>query len=172
MLCFFLFSAFCVFPSAIHTLLMKTCFFMESINWKENKEVRTICFEIRIPMTKPKIFMEFYVSFRKQIFLFGFNNFLLEENKSINGNAFILWKSHWKIGLETFFHSHGELIYSSKMIQPAIFSRLSQPVHFSRFKPDTLLLSTARFAVYNLEKYTGWLNLQKKGRLDHFTGID
>jgi len=28
-------------------------------------------------------------------------------------------------------------------------------VHFSRFKPDNLLLSTARFAGYNLEKYTG-----------------
>ena len=41
-------------------------FFMEVINWKENKKVGTICFEVRIPMNKPKIFMEFfYVSFQK-----------------------------------------------------------------------------------------------------------
>ena len=40
---------------------------MEFINWKENKEVGTISFEVRIPMKKPKIFMEFfYVSFRKK----------------------------------------------------------------------------------------------------------
>ena len=32
------------------------------------------------------------------------------------------------------------------------FSRFSQPVHFSRFKPDNLLLSTTRFSGYNLEK--------------------
>ena len=39
---------------------------MEVINWKENKEVGTICFQIRIPMKKPKLFLEFfYVSFRK-----------------------------------------------------------------------------------------------------------
>ena len=74
--------------------------FMEVINWKENKEVGTICFEIRIPMKKPKIFMEFfYVSFQKYLFIFGFNNFILEENKNIYGNAFIALKSHWKIGL-------------------------------------------------------------------------
>ena len=55
---------------------------MEFINWKENKEVGTISFEIRIPMKKPKIFKEFfYVSFRKKRFIFGFNNFILEENK-------------------------------------------------------------------------------------------
>ena len=39
----------------------------------------------------------------------------------------------------------------------------------------SLLLSTARFSGYNLEKYTGWLNLEKMPgtcRLDHFTGID
>ena len=47
------------------------------------------------------------------------------------------------------------------MIQPGIFSRFSQPVHFSRFKPDNLLLSTARFSGYNLEKFTGRLNLEK-----------
>jgi hypothetical protein len=48
----------------------------------------------------------------------------------------------------------GELIYTCKMIQPGIFSRFSQPVHFSRFKLDNLLLSTARFSGYNLEKCT------------------
>jgi hypothetical protein len=49
----------------------------------------------------------------------------------------------------------GEIIYTCKMIQPGIFSRFSQPVLFSRFKPDNLLLSTARFSGYNLEKNTG-----------------
>ena len=28
--------------------------FVEVINWKENKEVGTICFEVRIPMKKQK----------------------------------------------------------------------------------------------------------------------
>ena len=75
-------------------------FFMEFINWKDNKEVGTISFEVRIPMKKPKIFMEFfYVRFRKIIFIFGFNNFILEANKNIYGNAVIPSKSHWKIGL-------------------------------------------------------------------------
>ena len=36
------------------------------------------------------------------------------------------------------------------MTQPVIFSRFNQPVHFSRFKPDNLLLSTARLSGYNL----------------------
>ena len=49
------------------------------------------------------------------------------------------------------------------MIRPGIFSRFSQPVHFFRFKHDNLLLSTARFSGYNLEKNV---------RLDYFTGID
>ena len=44
-------------------------------------EVGTICFEIRMPMKKPKIFLEFfYVSFRKKISIVGFSNFILEEN--------------------------------------------------------------------------------------------
>jgi hypothetical protein len=51
--------------------------------------------------------------------------------------------------------SIGELIYTSKMIQPGVFSRFSQPVHIFRFKPDNLLLSTARFSGYNHEKFTG-----------------
>ena len=63
---------------------------MEVINRKENKEVGNICFEVRIP----KIFMEFfYASFRKQIFILGFNNFILEGIKNIYGNAFIPSKS-------------------------------------------------------------------------------
>ena len=73
---------------------------MEFINWKENKEVGTISFEVRIPMKKPKLFMDFfYVIFRKKLFIFGFNNFILEENKNSYGNAAIPSKSHWKIGL-------------------------------------------------------------------------
>jgi hypothetical protein len=36
----------------------------------------------------------FYVSFRKKIFIFGFNNFILEENKNIYENAVIPSKSH------------------------------------------------------------------------------
>ena len=40
------------------------------------------------------------------------------------------------------------------MIQPGIFSTFSQPIHFSRFKPDNFKLSTARFSGYNMEKYT------------------
>ena len=63
---------------------------MEVINRKEIKEVGTICFEVRIPMKKPKIYMEFfYLSFQK-ILIFGFNNFILEENKNIYRNTFIL----------------------------------------------------------------------------------
>ena len=74
----FWFSAFCVFPSAIHTLLLETLrrkitlkilhiFCMEVINLKENKEVCTSCFEVSIPIKKQKTFMEsFYISFREQ----------------------------------------------------------------------------------------------------------
>jgi hypothetical protein len=41
-------------------------------------------------MKKPKIFMEFFfVNFRKRLFIFGFNNFILEENKNIYGNTAI-----------------------------------------------------------------------------------
>ena len=46
---------------------------MEIIKLKENKVGSTICFEVRVPMKKPKIFMEsFYVSFK---------NFILEEKE-------------------------------------------------------------------------------------------
>jgi hypothetical protein len=45
---------------------ISTYFFMEDINRKETKEVGTICFEVRIPMKKTKIFMEFFhVNFQK-----------------------------------------------------------------------------------------------------------
>ena len=68
----------------------------------------------------------------------------------------------------------GELIYTCKIrflagsnlqvrIEPDIFSRFSQPEHFSRFKPDHLLLNRARFAGYNLcykLTFLAGLNLQ------------
>ena len=89
--------------------------------------------------------------------------------KKISGNLFpCILKPFNECTPESF----GELIYTCKMIQPGIFYRFSQPVHFSRFKPDNLLLSTARFPGLNLEKCTGWLNLEKTPRLDYFTGID
>ena len=69
---------FCLCFSKCNTLMLETLrrtitqeflliFFMEVINSKENKEVGTICFDIRIQMkNKTKIFMEFfYESFRK-----------------------------------------------------------------------------------------------------------
>ena len=58
------------------------------------------------------------------------------------------------------------------MIQPGIFSRFSQPVHFSRFKPDNLLLSTARFSGYNPGKMYMLTEPGKNARLDQFTGIN
>ena len=76
----------------------------------------------------------------------------------------------------------GELIYACKIgflagsnlqvrIKPDIFSRFSQPEHFSRFKPANLLLNRARFAgdnlCYNLTFLAGlnllvqtWINIQ------------
>ena len=61
------------------------------------------------------------------------------------------------------------------MIQPGIFSRFSQPAHFTRFKPDNLLLFTAKFSGYNLEKYVyRTYRLTKPGktaRFEDFTGI-
>ena len=54
-------------------------FLWKSLTEKRIKEVGTICFEIRIPMKKPKIFTEFfYLSFQSK---FGFNNFILEKTK-------------------------------------------------------------------------------------------
>ena len=67
------------------------------------------------------------------------------------------------------FQTFGELIYTCKMIQPGIFSRFSQPVNFSRFKPYNFLLSTARFSGYNLEKIYRLTEPGKNDRLDHFT---
>ena len=76
----------------------------------------------------------------------------------------------------------GELIYTCKIrflagsnlqvrIEPDIFSRFSQPEHFSRFKPDHLLLKRARLPgdnlCYNLTFLAGlnlqdqnWINMQ------------
>ena len=63
---------------------------MEVINRKENKEVGTICFEVRISMKKPIIYMEFFhASFQKLLSRFGINNFILEKKKNINENIFI-----------------------------------------------------------------------------------
>ena len=39
------------------------------INWKENKEVGTICIQVRIPMKKPKIFLEFFSEVSKKIII-------------------------------------------------------------------------------------------------------
>ena len=59
-------------------------FFVEVSKWKENKEIGTISFQVRIPMKKPKIFLDsFYVSLQKQLLKFGFNNLSLEETKNI-----------------------------------------------------------------------------------------
>ena len=41
--------------------------FMEVLNWKKNKKVCTICFEVWIPMKKQKITREFFnVGFQKK----------------------------------------------------------------------------------------------------------
>ena len=64
---------------------------VEVINWKENKEVGTIYFEIRIPMKKPKIFLEFFCE--------RFQNKILYLDLTI-----LFWKKT-KIYLESFlFH--------------------------------------------------------------------
>ena len=60
----------------------------------------------------------------------------------------------------------GEFIYICKMIKPGIFSRLSQPVHFSRFKSDNLLFRLQPGKMYRLTEPG------KNARLGHFTGID
>ena len=63
---------------------------MEVINSKENKEVDTICFEIRIPMKKTKIFMEFfYVSFRNNYLYLDTTILFWKKTKNIYGNTFI-----------------------------------------------------------------------------------
>ena len=51
-------------------------------------------------MKKTKIFLEFfYVRFQINYLYLDLKIFILEENKNIYGNAFVPWKSHWKIGL-------------------------------------------------------------------------
>ena len=57
---------------------------MEVIIWKENKEVSTVCFEIRIPMKENKNIQGIS---KKKKYIFGFSNFILEENKNIYGNT-------------------------------------------------------------------------------------
>ena len=110
------------------------------------------------------------------------------ENKSIckGGFVFVLiteffwwtfWSDYWQslIGVVENFRcnsiSQSKICFvGSSYCIIGIFSRFSQLVHFSRFKPNNLLLSTARFTGYNLEKYTGWLNLEKIPVWIHFTG--
>ena len=109
---------------------ISTYFFMEVINWKENKEVGTICFEVRIPMKKTKIFLEFlYISFRKKICIFGFNNFILEENKNMYGNAFIPLKSHWNIGL---------MKHANNALNISLFTRVVGKLEFL-YKPTVVI---------------------------------
>ena len=78
---------------------------MEVINWKENKEVGTICFEIRIRMKTQKIAMDFF-SIK---IMSGFNNLILKATKN-----YLSSKHHTAIGLKQciflyfeiqFFHS-------------------------------------------------------------------
>ena len=105
-------------------------FFMEVIIWKENKEVGTICFEIRIPMKKPKIFMEFfYVSFWKKKSIFGFSNFIVEENKNIYGDTFIPWKSQWNIGLMLKYFFWYQIYYVTDLTLRASFCVLRKKIH-------------------------------------------
>ena len=51
-------------------------------------KVGTICFEVRIPIKNPENYNGFFYlcNFPQQIFIFGLNNFILEENKNIYGN--------------------------------------------------------------------------------------
>ena len=75
---------------------------MEVINWKENKEVGTICFEVRIPMKK-NILEFFYVSLLKKPIIFGLNNFILEHfysiKTSLSNKAYIV--NTWYLQLWT-----------------------------------------------------------------------
>ena len=65
------------------------------------------------------------------------------------GGAKLVQQSCQKLNQDRPSKMYGELIHTRKMIQPGVFSRFSQPAHFSRFKTDNLLLSTARFPGYN-----------------------
>ena len=85
---------------------------------------------------------------------------------------------------QSHYYTVGELIYTCKIgflagfnlqvrIKPDIFSRFSQPEHFSRFKPANLLLNRARFAGDNLcYKLTFWQvwNYRLGSNLTLFTG--
>ena len=62
----------------------------------------------------------------------------------------------------------GELIYACKIIQPGIFSRFSQPVHFSRLSPENWE-QIIQFEPGKMYRLTA---PGKNTRLDHLTGID
>ena len=63
---------------------------MEVINWKENKEVRTICKDSN--EKNKNIFVVFLRKFPKITIYIWI--------QQLYGNAFIPQKSHWKIGLK------------------------------------------------------------------------
>ena len=67
-------------------IFMQFCFGI--FNWKENKKVGTICFELRIPKKETKIYLEtFSVSFLNEYSIIWF------------GNIFRPSKYQWEIGL-------------------------------------------------------------------------
>ena len=88
---------------------------MEVINWNKNKEVGTICFEVRISMKKLKIFMKFfYLSFWKFVFIFGFNHFILEGNKNELGwfkGLILCTVTFFWVGTENNYKSHHPFIW-------------------------------------------------------------
>ena len=70
-------------------IFMYSC--VEIIIWKENKAVDTICIVVRIP--KKNIFKIFVHKFPKLRIIFGFKNYILEENKDMFGNGFFPQKT-------------------------------------------------------------------------------
>ena len=68
--------------------------------------------------------------------------------------------------MEDLVKFHGDF-WGINLYQPALFCRFSQPtVHFSRFKHDNLLLSTAIFSGYNQENRL--TEPAKKGQVGSF----
>ena len=63
-------------------VVRETCSCIEVINWKENKEVGPICFEIRVPMKNQWYFWNFSTS-NKMLYFIGYMNFVSEEKKNI-----------------------------------------------------------------------------------------
>ena len=95
------------------------------------------------------LFDLWYTIFKKILIFFWF----WRQKKWALPTIFVLWQNSDQ--------TIGELIYTCKIrflaglnlqvwIKPDIFSRLSQPEHFSRFKPDHVLLNRARFSGDNL----------------------